>query len=211
MPALDDFGYWRKYAPRVELRGEDNLHVAYQALTTPWPAGASPPIVRVRITPQQKDWPSFAGPLGNLGGVLSPILSLVPAVGPLLSIGVGTAATLTEAAAQGAAVKGLQKTPTSAFEPSLAPRPFYVFLPLDAAQLAVREPWRVPALVAQFDETLSLLQSQRRSADTLTAAGQAGAVPAASALAVATRQPRDLLLPVAVILIAAVVLIVQRR
>lgn len=207
-----DFDFWKAHPPRVELRPEDNLHVEYRVITSPWlgnfgPRGSSSaPIVRVRVTAESRDFPSFSSALGKLSGILSPIASLIPTVGPVLSLGIGLAGSVTEAKTQAAAIRTLTKIPVSAFAPTIAARPFYIMLPLDDAQQAVLAPWRTPSLLAEFDARLASLaeDAQSRAAAVAPIAIAPPTVPTAGN---GTAAPKADWTPVALIA-AAVVLFV---
>jgi len=138
-----DFFYWKSNYPRVELVPAQNPGLRADELTTPWPGPGLAPLVLVQITPQQRPLPEKGWLAQNPW--LGLIVSVIPLVGGI--IGAGLSYTTNQKLKTWA---GQWKPNADAFAPQFYPKPFQVPMPLDRAQIMVREPWYAPAMVDEF-------------------------------------------------------------
>lgn len=135
--------------PKVQIIPSHNPELDPYTLRTPWKNGGQasrlPPIVRVTVTPAKKPLPSqgLASALGFAGAIVG---AFVPVLGVALAVA---------SAAEAQSVAKSFKVELDMFRPQYYPQPFDVVLPLDQAQMAVAEPWYVPALAKRFQETLA--------------------------------------------------------
>jgi len=150
--------YWEGNYPTVELRAEDNPQIDPALLVRDWWSNAypvevlwSPPTVKVWVTPRTKPLPNMNW-LGGIGGsILSTVLGFIPVIGTAASFAVSQAQKGIQNKFVSAALNGL---PQSVFAPQYYPEPFFIALPLDEAQAAVKDPSFVPALAWRFrDQT----------------------------------------------------------
>ncbi len=142
-----DYAYWVQNFPTVRLEPADNTHVVARTLRVPWNyADGAPPIVAVQITPRTQPAPDT----GILGGAdWLGLVSIIPTVGPVLSVALQIGRGLELASA----LKDVT-TSADAYGPQFNAAPFIVPMPLDRAQIMVSRPWYAPAMVYQFSEEL---------------------------------------------------------
>jgi len=160
-----DIAFWRNVYPSVELRATDNVGVDFRLLTMPWSVNyGNPPLVFVMVTPRKKDLPKTTGLLQTVG-MFAPILSIIPVVGTVLSIALTVASSVDHAERIKNFIGAATSVTASEFEPQFYPRPFPVLLPLDEAQVAVEQPWMLPALWHDFKKRI--LEAQKRMAQQL--------------------------------------------
>lgn len=149
-----DLDYWKRKGPAVYLNHEQNTHIPSRALRIPWnPATMGlAPLVNLEFIPQKKPLPSLGFLAENtwIASLGTVALSAIPVVGTALSIVGGLAATGTAIYMQKEYAKELQKIPPSQFMPQYHPEPFTVPVPLDRAQLILKEPWIGPAMIEGF-------------------------------------------------------------
>lgn len=156
----NNLDYWRGVYPAVELRAIDNPGVDYRLFTMPWQdVWGNPPLVFLYVTPRKKELPKTGGILQDVA-VFAPLIALIPVVGQVAAI----ALTVASAADQQGKIQkflGAMGTITNTeFEPQYYPEPFPVLLPLDWAQLAAREPWRLPSLWDAFKHRIQEAQRE---------------------------------------------------
>ncbi len=165
---LRDFFYWKQNYPTIQLLAEYNPALRPEELNTPWDyARGNAPLVNVTFTPRVKPPPTLswlaAHPLWSQA--FSLVAYAIPTVGPIISAGISyeTNRELRTWAASW--------VPNSdEFAPQYAPPhgagglPFNVPIPLDRAQIMVREPWYGPAMVDQFAEEVRVNQLRQASA-----------------------------------------------
>ena len=139
---------WARKAPLVGYFPEDNPHIDYWTWATAWETACAKagncelqlPLVVLRVTPKALEMPK-AGFLEKNGVWIGAVLKVIPFVGPALSAVVG-AVSANQAQERGGEMKDnfINSMTQDAFEPSYFPRPFAIVLPLDMAQIVVREP-----------------------------------------------------------------------
>lgn len=168
-----NYDYWQNNYPKVELLPDDNQNVDPKLLTLPYVRTnclsfvhgsttvfghistvgnrvaygtpcQSPPLVNMRITPRIKPKPK----LGFFGSVpwLAKIAGIIPFVGWILSTAISSAST-----SQQKHFARSWQIPSDAFSPQYEPKAFWVILPLDKAQVAIKQPWYLPAMYADFE------------------------------------------------------------
>jgi len=138
-----DFTFWKTNYPRVELLPAQNPGLRADELTTPWPGPGLAPLVLVQITPQNRPLPEKGWLASNPW--LGLVVSTIPLVGGILAAGLSYTANqkLRNWAGQ-------WKPNADAFAPQFYPQAFQVPMPLDRAQIMVREPWYAAAMVDEF-------------------------------------------------------------
>lgn len=135
--------YWKKNTPTVELRPQDNPQLPAGAFLANWANQKNPPLVNVRVTPKLKPMPTL-GFWGKYGAIVGLVVSLIPGLGVI-----GIAASQVIKAQTKMSIqqfKNAWEVPTSYFEPSYKPEPFFIVLNLAQAQAAIKQPWYVPML-----------------------------------------------------------------
>lgn len=142
---LRAYYYWKENFPAVRLVPAQNPGLRPAELTTPWPGPGLAPLVMVQITPRQRPLPEKSWLSEN--SWLGLVVSAIPFVGGIIAAGLSF-----ETNAELKKWAGAWKPNNSEFAPQFYPKPFQVPLPLDRAQIAVRQPWYVVALVDQFAE-----------------------------------------------------------
>jgi len=176
----NNYNYWRENYPTVDLRPEDNRLIDPRMLRTPYDSdkcftfnyqgkvlyghadsfkvsplqiGASrcpgTPVVSIRVTPRQRPIPKLGFFAANRW--IGSIVSVIPFVGQALSLIISQAA-----ASQLKSFAARWRVIPDDFSPQYYPRAFYVILPLDKAQVAVVQPWYVPALNQQFQDDVNM-------------------------------------------------------
>ncbi len=140
---LRDYFYWKANAPFVALVPSQNPGLRPLELTNPWTGPGLAPLVLVQITPQQrplpeKDWLASHSWVGLLA-------SAIPFVGGIIAAGLNY-----ETNSELKKWAGAWKPNPDEFAPQFYPKPFQVPMPLDRAQIMVREPWYAPAMVDEF-------------------------------------------------------------
>jgi len=173
-----DFFYWKSNYPRVELVPAQNPGLRADELTTPWPGPGLAPLVLVQITPQQRPLPEKGWLASNPW--LGLIVSSIPLVGGIIGAG------LSYATNQKLKTWAGQWRPNAdAFAPQFAPHPFQVPMPLDRAQIMVREPWYAAAMVDEFAAEVrnnQLIFASQAYADLVAAMNSQTRLTTASAL-----------------------------
>lgn len=181
---LRDYFYWKANYPTCRLWASQNPGIQPPSvLADPWPGGDSP-LVLVEITPRTRPKPELGFLAKNPW--LGAVASLIPFVGGIIGAGLSYAAN-----DQLKKWAGSWKPNASEFAPQFDPRPFQVPMPLDRAQIMVREPWYAPAMVDQFAEeirTNTLRQASEAYAALFAAMGASGQNPLTSASALSTVQ-----------------------
>lgn len=149
-----DYEYWRIHYPTVRINPDQNPHVEPRLLRNPWnPDRGIAPLVNVEFYPRKKKKPKkgvfmkLADFLGPAAGI---ILAPIPVVGPALAIGASVAIGQATIKDMKDWAEEIGEFPPSAFAPQFEPEPFTVPLPLDRAQILLKEPWFSAQMVNQF-------------------------------------------------------------
>lgn len=152
--------FWKGVYPKVELRAIDNPGVDYRLFDMPWQsAWGNPPLVFVNVTPRSKPLPETSGAL-QTAALFAPVVALIPVVGTIAAIALSVTAAADQKGRISKFLGAMASVTNSEFEPQYYPQPFPVLLPLDWAQLAVREPWRLPSLWDAFKHRIQEAQRQ---------------------------------------------------
>jgi hypothetical protein len=166
---LRDFFYWKANFPTVQILAEYNPAFNAGELNTPWDyARGNAPLVNVTFTPRIKPPPekSFLAKNPLLSQVLGIVALAIPAVGPVISAGISY-----ETNRELRTWAQSWQPNSDEFAPQYAPpnghggEPFNVPMPLDRAQIMLREPWYGPAMVDQFAEEIRVNQLRQASAN----------------------------------------------
>lgn len=162
----NNINYWKGVYPFVELSAVDNPDVDYRLFTLPWQASyGNPPMVFLSVTPRKKELPKTSDVLTDIAPVLGPILSIIPVVGTVLSLALSIAAGSDKASRVKQFMQAATSVTNSEFEPQYYPNAFPVLLPLDWAQIAVKEPWKLPGLWDTFKHQIQ--EAQRAATEEL--------------------------------------------
>ena len=157
-----DANYWRDNYPRVEILAAFNPALTAQDIATPWPADRGlAPLVNVTFTPRIKPDPTkdFLAKNPWLAQAFGIVAIVIPVVGPIISAGLSY-----ETNRELQKWAGDWKPSTDQFAPQYAPphgyggQPFNLPMPLDRAQIMVKQPWYAPAMVNQFADEVRVNQ-----------------------------------------------------
>lgn len=147
-----DLNYWKANYPTVTIRPEDNPQLPRQMLYAEWPMNKpGAPLVNVEVTPRAKPMPEMGFLAKNPW--VGAVASIIPVVGQVAAIGITIGSQL-----QAKDYQNSFNVEADQFKPQYQPKPFYVVLPLDQAQLAVKQPWYIEPLVMNFLEDVRASQ-----------------------------------------------------
>lgn len=160
--------YWKTIYPKAELRAIDNPGVDYRLFGMPWQQlWGNPPLVFLNVTPRKKELPKTSGAL-QTAALFAPVIALIPFVGTVAAIALSVASAADQKGRISKFLGAMASVTASQFEPQYYPEPFPVLLPLDWAQLAVRDPWRLPSLWDAFSHRIQ--EAQREATQALMGA-----------------------------------------
>ncbi len=143
--------YWKENYPTVELLKQFNPQLTDAQFNKSWKGIPNAPLVNVRITQRLKPMPKL-GFFAKYGQFIGLGLMLIPGAQGFAAVAL-TAASIINTTQTQLAVKRFKNSfevPTSFFEPQYKPVPFFIVLPIDEAQAAVKQPWYVPMLSYKF-------------------------------------------------------------